>query len=62
MATAESETLCLQLSDLNRMKQEFVEAYDKLFKSTTIELKSAFVQRLKAMQICDEERVEEESN
>ena len=52
MAVNEAEALTLQLSDLNRMKSEFVEAYEKLFENTTFDLKKAFLQRLKAMRIC----------
>eukprot|EP00356_Strombidium_inclinatum_P015969 CAMPEP_0170505618 /NCGR_PEP_ID=MMETSP0208-20121228/51539_1 /TAXON_ID=197538 /ORGANISM="Strombidium inclinatum, Strain S3" /LENGTH=34 /DNA_ID= /DNA_START= /DNA_END= /DNA_ORIENTATION= len=31
MALKESEVMCLSIQDLNRMKQEFLEAYQKLF-------------------------------
>jgi len=32
MSIKESEVLCLSLQNLNRMKQEFLEAYEKLFR------------------------------
>lgn len=35
------------------MKQEFFEAYEKIFDNTISNLKEAFIQRLKAMQICE---------
>lgn len=53
LAINEAETLMLGLSDLNRMKQEFLEAYEKIFNNTLPELKTAFIMRLKAMEMCE---------
>lgn len=40
-AIDESEVLCLSVSDLNRMKQEFLEAYEKLFNDAYTRLRRA---------------------
>ena len=53
MALCESESRCLMISDLNRMKQEFLEAYEKLFNDAYTRLRRALQLKLKAMNICD---------
>jgi len=52
------------LSDLNRMKQEFLEAYEKLFNDAYTRLRRALQLKLKAMSICDakEEEARARSN
>lgn len=52
MALKESEVLCLSVQDLNRMKQEFLEAYEKLFSDAYNRLRRSLTLKLKAMKIC----------
>jgi len=52
MALRDSEVLCLSIQDLNRMKQEFLEAYEKLFSDSYNRLRRALTLKLKAMKIC----------
>lgn len=54
MSIIESEALMLGLSDLNRMRTEFHEAYDKLFGSSERDLQIAYTMRLKATKYCEE--------
>jgi len=54
MALKESETMCLSIQDLNRMKQEFLEAYQKLLGDAYNRLRRALTLKLKAMKICAE--------
>ena len=53
MATSECENLCLLIQDLIRMKQEFLEVYDKLFNDAYTSLKRALQLKLKAMKFCE---------
>ena len=52
MSLKESEALILSISDLFRMKQEFLEAYEKMFNDSYIRLRRALTLKLKAMKIC----------
>ena len=54
MGLRETEVLCLSIQDLNRMKQEFLEAYEKLFSDAYDRLRRALNLKLKAMRICAE--------
>jgi hypothetical protein len=54
MSLKESEVLCLAIQDLNRMKQEFYEVYQKLFSDAYNRLRRALTLKLKAMRICAE--------
>ena len=54
MATKESEVLYLSIQDLNRMKQEFLEAYEKLFNDAYNRLRRSLTLKLKAMRLCAE--------
>ena len=53
MATSECENLCLLIQDLIRMKQEFLEAYEKLFNDAYTRLRRALQLKLKAMKFCE---------
>ena len=53
MAHKKTEALQLMLSDLNRMKQEFLEVYEKLFQDSLPRLRRAIMLKLRAMKICD---------
>lgn len=59
MAVTECELLTLGISELNRMKQEFLEAYEKIFENTIEELKTISIHRLRAMNMCEDKRVRE---
>lgn len=50
----DSECMCLKISDLNRMKTEFRENYDKFFDDSLQRLRRALKLRLKAEEICAE--------
>jgi len=39
MATEKADVLCMNISDLGRMKREFYDIYDELFKECTVQLK-----------------------
>jgi len=54
MSIKESEVLCLSIQDLNRMKQEFMEAYEKLFNDAYNRLRRSLSLKLKAMNLCAE--------
>lgn len=54
MSLKESEALILSISDLFRMKQEFLEAYEKMFNDSYIRLRRALTLKLKAMKICQD--------
>lgn len=54
MSLKESEALLLSISDLFRMKQEFLEAYEKMFNDAYIRLRRALTLKLKAMKICQD--------
>jgi len=54
MAVDDSEAMSLFLSDLNRMKQEFLEVYEKLFNDSVPRLRRALQLKLKAMNLCDQ--------
>jgi len=56
LSAHESEALLLQLSDLNRMKTEFYEAYERLFHNTQRDLEYSFAMRLKAQKYCEEKK------
>jgi CRP-like cAMP-binding protein len=45
---------CDTISDLYRMKQEFLEAYEKLFNDSYSRLRRALTLKLKAMKICQD--------
>jgi len=46
--------MLLSISDLYRMKQEFLEAYEKLFNDSYSRLRRALTLKLKAMKICQD--------
>lgn len=52
MAFEETEVLSLNTVDLNRMKVEFIEQYDKLFFDAIILLRRTWLAKLKAMKKC----------
>mmetsp|Transcript_17553 Transcript_17553/g.27070 ORF Transcript_17553/g.27070 Transcript_17553/m.27070 type:complete len:100 (+) Transcript_17553:2958-3257(+) len=52
MALRESEVLYLTIQDLYRMKNEFLEAYEKIFSDANTRLRRALTLKLKAMKIC----------
>ena len=52
MSLQKSENMLLSLGDLYRMKQEFLEAYEKLFNDSYSRLRRALTLKLKAMKIC----------
>jgi len=52
MSLKDSEVMCLTVQDLNRMKQEFLEVYQKLFADAYTRLRRALTFKLKAMKIC----------
>ena len=54
MSIKESEVLCLSLQNLNRMKQEFLEAYEKLFRDAYNRLRRSLSIKLKVMTLCAE--------
>lgn len=53
MAMQNTEALQLVISDLNRMKQEFAEVYEKFFSDAFTRLRRALMLKLKAMKICE---------
>ena len=54
MANSNVELLSFSIEDLNRMKMEFLEAYDALFSSSYRRLDRALKMKLKAMKYCQE--------
>lgn len=48
----------MAIQDLNRMKQEFLEAYEKLFSDAYNRLRRSLTLKLKAMRICAEKENE----
>ena len=54
MALKNSEVLCLAIQDLSRMKQEFLDAYEKLFNDAYNRLRRSLTLKVKAMRICSE--------
>ena len=54
MSTKDSEALQLSIMDLNRMKTEFLEVYEKIFMDSYTRLRRALTLKLKAMKICAE--------
>ena len=54
MGLMKCDTMLLSISDLYRMKQEFLEAYEKLFNDSYSRLRRALTLKLKAMKICQD--------
>ena len=54
MSVVDSELLSLTTQDLIRMKQDFSEAYDKLFSDAYTRLRRSLSLKLKAMNLCAE--------
>lgn len=54
------ETLMLSIQDLNRLKQEFLEAYDKLFKDSFVRLKKVLKLKIEGLKICKEKEYRKE--
>jgi hypothetical protein len=54
MALKQSECMTLSLQDLHRMKQEFLEMYEKFFMDSYNRLRRALTLKLKAMKLCAE--------
>ena len=54
MSIKESEVLCLSIQDLNKMKQDYHDAYDKLLNDAYIILRRSLTLKLKAMNHCAE--------
>ena len=54
MGLVKCDTMLLHISDLYRMKQEFLEAYEKLFNDSYSRLRRALTLKLKAMKICQD--------
>ena len=52
MSLKDSEALQLSITDLNRLKTEFLEVYEKLFNESYTRLRRALTLKLKAMKIC----------
>ena len=52
MSLKESETMCLSIQDLNRMKQEFLDCYEKLFSDAFNRLRRALTLKLRGMKQC----------
>ena len=48
------ETLTLSIHDLMRLKQEFLEAYDKLFSDSFVRLKKVLRLKIEGLRICKE--------
>lgn len=55
MAFSMSETLTLNIEDLSKMEKEFNNEYKLLFSEGQKELKNAWILKLKAMNICEEQ-------
>jgi hypothetical protein len=53
MALEQSEAMSLPIQDLNRMKQEFLEVYEKIFTDSVPRLRRALQLKLKAMNLCE---------
>lgn len=53
MSLDQSEAMSLHIQDLNRMKQEFLEVYEKLFNDSAKRLRRALQLKLKAMNVCE---------
>lgn len=49
MAKQQSEVLCLSIADLSRMRKEFFDCYDELFKDCSNRLRRAWKLKLRAM-------------
>jgi len=58
MAERPTELLLLSVSDLNRMRLEFIEAYNQLMESACQRLEFSLLIKLECMNFC--EKVEEE--
>ena len=59
MATTQCELLTFSISDINKMKQEFLEAYETLFYDTFKRLCRTLKVKLNAMRICQKQLDEE---
>lgn len=55
MADQQSELLLFPLNDLNRMKQEFIECYDKVIYDAENGLQKALLIKLNSMKECQEQ-------
>lgn len=62
MSLKQSEVLVLATQDLNRMKQEFLEVYQKLFSDAYNRLRRSLTLKLKAMRLCAEREEEHMSS
>ena len=58
MCNVESEVLNLNLLDLNRMKTEFYDCYEKLFDDQVEILRRTWLYKLTAMKSCRKQRRE----
>ena len=56
MADKQSEFLILSLQDLNRMKLEFVESYDKLMQDSALNLQKTLMIKINSLQVCQNQR------
>ena len=56
MADQESELMMLSITDLNRMKNEFLEYYDQLIKSANHELQNVLMLKLRSLRECQNQK------
>ena len=56
MADQESELMMLSITDLNRMKNEFLEYYDKLIRGANYELQKVLKLKLRSMRECQNQK------
>ena len=56
MADKQSEFLILSLKDLNRMKLEFVESYDKLMQDSALNIQKTLMIKINSLQVCQNQR------
>ena len=56
MADQESELMMLSITDLNRMKNEFLEYYDKLIRGANYELQKVLMLKLRSMRECQNQK------
>ena len=54
MAQTKAEVLLFSINDLNRMKGEFLETYEKIFGDSFNLLRRSLTLKLKAMKLCAE--------
>ena len=52
MASQQSEILSLNINDLSRMRKEFFDSYDELFKECNSVLKRAWQLKMRAIKSC----------